>query len=261
MKTTILRNKIRVLSLFAVLFWLSGCATTGTDPRDPWEDGNRDVQSFNDGADKYVIKPIAEGYQRITPDVVDQGVTNFFNNVGDIRVTLNDFLQFKFGQGSEDFTRFLINTTLGVGGFVNAGSWLDFERNTKLDEDFDQTLGAWGMPTGPYMVLPLIGPSTARGILGLAGDTALNPAVYIGLPAVTMGIMAVKTTDRRADFLSQSKIADEASLDRYEFYRNAYLQRREYLIHDGNIPIDDDEEISDEELAKDAELGKEIHTE
>ncbi len=258
MKKTIQQNRLRVLSVFAVLFWLSGCATTGTDPRDPWEGWNRGVQSFNDRADDYVIKPVAEGYQYITPSFVDQGVTNFFNNIGDIRVTMNDFLQFKFGQGSEDFTRFLINTTLGAGGLVDVGTLLEFERH---DEDFDQTLGAWGMPQGPYMVLPLIGPSSPRGALGLAGDAAANPVAYIFFPAVTLGLTAVKHTDQRADLLSASKIVDETALDRYEFFRNSYLQRREYLIHDGNLPIEDEEDISDEDLDNDLELEKELKKE
>ncbi|MCI0667707.1 MAG: VacJ family lipoprotein, partial [Methylococcaceae bacterium] len=164
---TIQQKMARYLPVFAVLFWLSGCATTTTpDPRDPWEGWNRGVQSFNDTADDYVVKPVAEGYQWITPSFVDQGVTNFFNNIGDITVTINDFLQFKFGQGSEDFTRFLINTTLGVVGFVDVGTMLEFERH---NEDFGQTLGAWGMPTGPYLVLPLLGPSTPREAFGLVG--------------------------------------------------------------------------------------------
>lgn len=243
--------------MFAVLLWMGGCATTGTDPRDPWEGFNRSIQSFNDDADDYVIEPIAEGYQWITPSFVDRGVTNFFNNIGDIRVTLNDFLQFKFGQGGEDLTRFLINTTLGAGGLVDVGTMLEFERH---DEDFDQTLGAWGMPQGPYLVLPLFGPSSPRGTLGLAGDAAVNPVTYIGFPLVTLGLTGVKYTDLRADLISASKIADAAALDRYEFFRNAYLQRREFLVHDGNLPLEE-EEILDEELEKDLDLEKDLNDE
>ncbi|MGH8558409.1 MAG: MlaA family lipoprotein [Methylococcales bacterium] len=253
MKQTIHQTRLRQLSVFAVLFWLGGCATTGTDPRDPWEKWNRGVQSFNDSADDYVLKPVAQGYQWITPSFVDRGVTNFFSNIGDIRVTLNDFLQFKVGQGSEDFTRFLINTTLGAGGLVDVGALLEFEQH---DEDFDQTLGAWGTPTGPYLVLPLIGPSSPRGALGLVGDAAVNPVAYINFPAVSLGLTGVKHTDQRADLLSASKIVDEAALDRYEFLRNAYLQRREFLIHDGNPPIEDEEDIFGEDLDKDPELEK-----
>lgn len=253
MKFTILQKTIRSFSVFAVMIWSSGCATTATDPRDPWEGWNRGVQSFNDGADDYVIKPVAEGYQWITPSFVDQGVTNFFNNIGDIRVTLNDFLQFKFNQGGEDFTRFLINSTLGVGGLVDVGTMLEFERH---DEDFGQTLGAWGMPTGPYLVLPLLGPSSPRGALGFAGDAVANPLFYINFPAVTWSLTALKYVDLRADRLSASRIVEEAALDRYEFFRDAYIQRREYLVHDGNPPLEDDD-ILDEDL----DLGEELEDE
>ncbi|MGR9108399.1 MAG: MlaA family lipoprotein [Gammaproteobacteria bacterium] len=247
MKMTI-QKMARYFSVFAVLLWLSGCATTAKDPRDPWEGWNRGVQSFNDTADDYVIRPVAEGYQWVTPSFVDQGVTNFFNNIGDIRVTVNDFLQFKFSQGSEDFTRFLINTTLGVGGLVDVGTMLEFERH---DEDFGQTLGAWGVPPGPYLVLPFLGPSTPRETVGLVGDAATNPVFYIDFPAVTWSLTALKYIDLRADLLSASRIVEEAALDRYEFFRNAYLQRREYLVHDGNLPLEDEEieeDLDDEDL-------------
>jgi phospholipid-binding lipoprotein MlaA len=254
MRMTIQQKKLRYLSVFAVLFWLSGCATTATDPRDPWEGWNRGVQTFNDTADDYVIKPAAQGYQFITPSFVDQGVTNFFNNIGDIRVTINDFLQFKFGQGSEDFTRFLINTTLGVGGLVDVGTMLDFERH---DEDFGQTLGAWGVPTGPYLVLPLLGPSSPRESVGLVGDAATNPLFYINFPAVTWSLTGLRLIDTRADLLSASRIVEEAALDRYEFFRNAYLQRREYLVHDGNPPVEDDDFL-DEDLDEDLELEEDL---
>ncbi|MGH8547781.1 MAG: MlaA family lipoprotein [Methylococcales bacterium] len=254
MKTTIQQKMAWYLPVFAVLFWLSGCATTpATDPRDPWEGWNRGVQSFNDGADDYVIKPVAEGYQWITPSFVDQGVTNFFNNIGDITVTINDLLQFKFGQGSEDFTRFLINTTLGVVGLVDVGTMLEFERH---NEDFGQTLGAWGVPTGPYLVLPLLGPSSPRETFGLVGDAATNPLFYINFPAVTWSLTTLRFVDLRADLLSASRIVEEAALDRYEFFRNAYLQRRDYLVHDGNPPIED-EEILDEDLDEDLKLEEE----
>lgn len=254
MKITIQQKIPRLISGFAILLWLTGCATTpATDPRDPWEGWNRGVQSFNDSADEYVIKPVAQGYQTVTPEFVDEGVTNFFNNIGDIRVTINDFLQFKFSQGGDDFTRLLINTTLGVGGLFDVATLLEFERH---EEDFGQTLGAWGMPTGPYLVLPLLGPSSPREALGLVGDAATNPIFYIDFPALTWGLTTLNFIDVRADLLSASRIVDEAALDRYEFLRNAYLQRREYLVHDGNPPIDDDEFL-DDELDEDFDLDEE----
>lgn len=243
MKKLIMQTiKIGVLSL-SLLLVLGGCATTANDPRDPLEGWNRGVQTFNDGVDDYFMSPVAEGYKWITPSFLDQGVTNFFNNIGDIRVTVNDLLQFKFSQGGSDFTRFLINTTLGVGGLVDVGTMLDFERH---DEDFGQTLGAWGVPTGPYLVLPLLGPSSPRGSVGLAGDAAVNPLFYINFPAVTWSLTGLKYVDLRADQLSASRIAEQAAVDRYDFFKNAYLQRREYLVHDGNPPLEDDEILDDD---------------
>lgn len=219
---------------------LAGCAPAITeesralhDPRDPYEGWNRGVQVFNDSLDDYFMKPLAKGYQWATPSFVDKGVTNFFSNVDDIAVTLNDLLQMKFDQGSQDAGRFLINTTAGVGGFIDVASMLDL---SKHNEDFDQTLGAWGMPSGPYIVLPLVGPSSPRGLGGLVGDTAVNPFTYVGGAPISSGIYSLRLIDNRADLLSATKIADEMAVDRYEFIRNAYFQQRNYLVYDGNPP-------------------------
>ncbi len=236
--------------LLVVMAWLGGCATIATDPRDPWEGWNRNVQSFNDGVDEYFLTPVAEGYDWLMPSFASQGVSNFFNNLGAIRVTLNDFLQFKFAQGGEDFTRFLINTTLGVGGLFDVATELDFEKH---EEDFGQTLGAWGMPSGPYIVLPILGPSTARGSLGLVGDAATYPVAYVNALAIALGLTGSTIIDKKASDLSSSRIVNEAALDRYEFLRNAYLQRRAYLIRDGSPSLEDDE-LLDEDL----DLGEDI---
>lgn len=227
---------------------LSGCASTPkTDPRDPWEGWNRNVQGFNDKLDDYVMKPVAKGYQWITPSFVDRGVTNFFSNIDDINVVLNDLLQAKFGQSGSDTGRLLVNSTLGIGGFVDVASMLDIPKH---NEDLDQTLGSWGVPSGPYVVVPFIGPSTPRGIVGAAGDTAANPINWISPAAIPYGVGAIKTVDMRADLLSATKIADEASVDRYEFIRNAYFQQRNYQVFDGNPPLPEEME---QEL--DLELG------
>ncbi|TAN47193.1 MAG: VacJ family lipoprotein [Methylococcaceae bacterium] len=202
------------------------------DPRDPYEGWNRDVQAFNDSLDEYFMKPLARGYQWITPTFVDKGVTNFFSNVDDIAVTINDLFQLKFTQGSMDAGRFLVNTTAGVVGFVDVASLLELPKH---NEDFEQTLGAWGVPSGPYIVLPLVGPNTPRGFGGLVGDTVVNPFTYVGA-GIGTAVYAVRLGDTRADLLTSSKIADEAALDRYEFIRNAYFQQREYLVHDGSPP-------------------------
>lgn len=234
------RHSLRTQRLhwLALLLSLAGCATTSNqDARDPWEGWNRGVQKFNDSLDDYVMKPVAKGYQYVTPSFVDQGVTNFFSNVDDVGVIANDLLQFKLLQTGQDVGRLLVNTTVGLGGFVDVASKMDLQKH---NEDLDQTLGAWGVPSGPYLVLPVFGPSTPRGLVGVAGDTAANPINWINPVAIPWTTGVAKTVDMRADLLSATKIMDEASVDRYEFMRNAYFQQRNYLIHDGSPPVEND---------------------
>ena len=249
------RGKIRSLIAIGMMALFGGCATVKTpDPKDPWESWNRSMQSFNDNLDDYVMKPVAKGYQWITPNFVDQGITNFFSNVDDVAVCANDLLQGKFLDSGMDVARILVNTTAGVGGFIDVGTMIDLPKH---NEDFDQTLGVWGVPTGPYLVLPFFGPSSPRGVAGLVGDAALNPFTYAGIylnpewigVAVSVGGGALKVIDLRADLLGMEKVASEAALDRYQFFRDAYLSNRNYLVNDGNVPDDDVlkfEELKDE---------------
>ena len=246
----------------AVVFFY-GCSSTPTKPkdaRDPMEGWNRGVQNFNDRLDDYVMKPIATGYKKVTPTPVDKGITNFYNNVEDVTVIGNDLLQFKMKQTGQDIGRLLVNSTVGLAGFVDVASKMNLPKH---NEDFDQTLAKWGVPSGPYVVLPMMGPSTPRGIFGIAGDVASNPINWInpmagyawgsGWRAIDWAILgsgALRMTDQRADLLSASKIMDEASVDRYEFIRNAYFQQRNYVIHDGSPPLD-------EELEKQMDLDLE----
>jgi phospholipid-binding lipoprotein MlaA len=221
-----------------VALFVTACTSSARhDPRDPLEGWNRGVQSFNDGLDDYVMKPVSRGYQWVTPSFVDKGVTNFFNNIDDISVVANDLLQAKFLQSGKDTGRFLINSTAGLGGLFDVASKVDL---TKNNEDLDQTLGFWGLPTGPYLVLPLLGPSTPRGVVGLGGNTVSNPINWITPWYIPFSVGILNTLDTRADLLSATKIADEASVDRYEFIRNAYFQQREYLVYDGSPPLDED---------------------
>ncbi len=241
------------LSILAViLVWIAGCATHG-DPRDPIEPFNRSMQKFNDTLDDYVMKPVAEGYQWITPDFVDRGVTNFFNNLGDIAVTVNDLLQFKFKHSGQDAARLVVNTTVGVGGVIDVASRLGLERH---EEDFGQTLAVWGLPNGPYLVLPFLGPMTPRDAVGNVADGFLNPISYTVLPA-RVGLYGLRTIDFRADNLKATEVLDEAALDRYSFIRNAYFQRREYLVYDGEPPLREEEfeefEKEFEEFEKESE--------
>ncbi|MGZ4976316.1 MAG: MlaA family lipoprotein [Methylobacter sp.] len=236
------------LGCIVLLGMLMGCATTSKDPQDPLEGWNRGVQTFNDKLDDYAMKPIAKGYQWITPSFVDQGVTNFFSNINDIGVTINDLLQFKISQTGMDGSRFIVNTVAGVAGFVDVAAMIDLPKH---NEDFDQTMGVWGVPTGPYLVLPFFGPSSPRGVGGLIGDAAMNPISYLDSGVITSGLFGVNAVDLRADNLANEKIATEAAVDRYSFFKSAYFQQREYLIHDGNMPEGSDLlDIDEEEINK-----------
>ena len=200
---------------------------------------------------KQYLKPMAEGYVWTTPEVVDQGVTNFFSNIQDIGVTLNDLLQFKFKQAGLDGCRFLINSTAGIAGIIDVATMLDLQKH---NEDFDQTLGVWGVPAGPYLVLPFWGPSSSRGVFGLLGDVLMDPLTYtflLGGTAVTIASVSAATldvTDTRAALLLAGKIVDETAVDRYDFIKASYRQRREYLIWDGEVPELDEEFEFDEEF-------------
>ncbi len=225
---------------------LSGCASS----TDPWKGWNQGAQSFNDGLDKGIIKPVAQGYQYITPDVIDKGVSNFFSNINDIGVTVNDLLQFKILQGGMDASRLLVNSTVGIAGVMDIAQMIDLPKH---HEDFGQTLGVWGIPTGPYLVLPIFGSSSPRDTVGLIGDALLNPLTYVSFiggaaGAATAGSKVVDIADTRADLLSTEKVLNEASSDknRYDFIKDAYQQRREYLVKDGNVPEDDSFDIEAE---------------
>ena len=219
--------------------------------KDPWEGWNRGTQEFNDDLDKAILKPMAKGYMWITPKFVDDGITNFFSNMNDIGVTINDFMQLKMAQGGMDASRFLINTTAGVAGFVDVAKMIDLPKH---NEDFGQTLGFWGVPTGNYLVVPFMGASSPREVVGAVGDALMNPLTYTfafagggaAVSAVNAGAKTVDVTDTRADLIPTEKIVDEASVDRYSFIKNAYQQRREYLLHDGNVPEEDELQLEDE---------------
>jgi len=246
MKKNAYISKLRAAVLVGLALSAAGCATADKeDPRDPWEGWNRNVQGFNDQLDDYVMKPVARGYQTVTPEFVNHGVTNFFNNIEDINVIVNDLLQFKLAQGGSDTGRLLVNTVAGLGGFVDVASKLDMPKH---NEDLDQTLGSWGVPTGPYVVIPLLGPSTPRGVAGLAVDGVTNPLYWINPVVIAYTTGTLKLVDTRADLLSATKIIDEASVDRYEFIRNAYFQDRNYNIYDGNPPPSSEEEDLEKQM-------------
>ncbi|MGZ5030321.1 MAG: MlaA family lipoprotein [Methylobacter sp.] len=256
-------NARLLMSSLVISSVIAGCATTSTtnEKDDAWEGWNRSTQEFNDDVDKAVLKPMAKGYAAITPKFVNDGITNFFSNMNDIGVTVNDLLQLKMTQGGMDASRFLINTTVGVAGFIDVAKMIDLPKH---NEDFGQTLGFWGVPSGNYLVLPFFGASSPREAVGAVGDALLNPLTYTfavagggaAISAVNAGAKTVDVTDTRADLMTTEKVVDEASVDRYAFIKNAYQQRREYLVHDGNVPEEDELQLEEETSAEDAGTAK-----
>ncbi len=232
--------------LFGVAVILSGCATTGVaeqstvaNKTDPYENFNRKMFVFNDGVDNYVAEPISNAYKWITPQFMQTGVFNFFNNLKNVNVVINDVLQAKFSQSAEDTGRFAINSTVGLGGLFDVAKHVGLEQN---EEDFDQTLAVWGVPQGSYLVLPLLGPSTARGIPGAVFDTAANPASYVGMP-----VQLVSMLNSRASAEGALKFIDEAALDPYVFTRESFLQWRNNLATDGKTETSSDvDELEDD---------------
>ncbi len=208
--------------------YLVGCATgPEADPQDPLEPLNRGVYSFNELLDRTLIKPVAEFYSQTVPTQVDESVTNFFNNLDDITVVVNDLLQIQSQQCLEDTSRFLFNTTFGlVGLFDVASDW----GLPKRSQDFGQTLGYWGIGAGPYLVLPIWGPRTVRDSAGLVVDS-WGDSVYRFEPiGARNGSILLRDLDRRADLLGGSRLLKEAALDQYTFVRETYLQRRASLV-------------------------------
>ena len=199
---------------------------------DPWEGVNRVIYSFNDTLDTYALKPLAQGYQFITPQFLEDGIHNMFANIGDVRNFANDVLQAKPHAAGVDTARLLLNTTLGVAGFFDVGTKMGLQRN---DEDFGQTLGYWGVPSGPYVMLPFFGPSTVRDGLAKYPDTYDAPYRYMNDISARNTIQAVDVVDTRASLLSSEKLITG---DKYIFIRNAYLQNREFKVKDGKVKDD-----------------------
>ncbi len=223
---------MRTFRTFIVLaaLALTGCAS-GTNPADPFESFNRGVYKFNDTLDKAVGKPVAQGYEKVMPTMGKVMASNFFSNLDDVVVTLNDVLQLKIRQACADGIRVIFNSTLGIGGLFNVTSRLE-----KHHEDFGQTLGYWGMGPGPYLMLPILGPSDLRDTAGLAVDTVEGPIGFVTPVATRNELYIYQYVHVRGQLLDSEKVMNEASLDKYEFLRNAYLLHRQDLVYDGNPP-------------------------
>jgi phospholipid-binding lipoprotein MlaA len=207
---------------------LSGCATT-SNPKDPFEKFNRAMFSFNDTVDRVALKPAATAYKNVTPSFVQTGVNNFFGNLSDLWSSLNNFAQLKGKNGLNDFGRFAVNSTFGVFGLFD---WATPSGMPKHNEDLGQTLGYWGVPPGPYLMLPLLGPSTLRDTAALPGDWWGDPLTHVNdIPWRNSGIV-VRAVDQRASVLDASNLLEDAALDRYEFIRDGYMQRRASKVLD-----------------------------
>ncbi len=224
----------RHVPLLAAIF-LSGCASTSGyhNPDDPLEGWNRGVYKFNDTLDRNVVKPVAKGYTTVVPTPARVMVNNFFSNLNDVVVTVNDLLQLKFVQAFSDSGRVLINTTIGAFGLVDAASVAGFPKH---DEDFGQTLGYWGIASGPYLVLPVLGPSSVRDGVGVYVDSIPDP-IYLTRPVpARYEVIVANGIRKRANLLEAEGLVEAAVLDRYSFIRDYYLSHRENLVYDGNPP-------------------------
>ncbi|MCB2017806.1 MAG: VacJ family lipoprotein [Hydrogenophaga sp.] len=221
---------LRRALVVAVLASLTACATgPNVDPRDPLEPMNREVTKFNDAVDGVVLKPVATLYRDITPDPIRTGVNNFFENLRDVWSFVNATLQLRPREAAENFMRFNVNTVFGLGGILDVASEMGIER-TRLD--FGQTLGRWGLPAGPYLVLPIFGPSTVRDTAGLSIESKGDLVLGVSDVPVRNSLYALRAVDTRANLLRATRLLEGAALDKYSFTRELYLQRRESQIED-----------------------------
>jgi phospholipid-binding lipoprotein MlaA len=234
----------RRVGIVVAMVLVAGCSSVPKeyrDPSDPWQGFNRAVYKFNTDFDNAFVKPAAKAYQTVTPEPVDRGVTNFFDNIADLTSAVNNGLQFKLSRAGSDVGRVLVNSTVGLGGLFDVASNLGLP---SYKEDFGQTLGYWGFGPGPYFVMPLLGPSSVRDTFGFAGDVVLDPFFSISQDEIYWGFIVLRVVDRSADLLSAGEILDAAALDPYAFVRDAYLQRRRTQVYDGDPPpLEEDEDF------------------
>lgn len=216
---------------------LGGCATSG-NPKDPIEGFNRAMFAFNEGLDAAIIKPVAKGYDAALPSPVKTGVTNFFGNIADVFIAVNNLLQGKPADAVSDAGRFLVNTTIGIFGLFDVATEIGMEKH---EEDFGQTFGRWGAGPGAYVVIPVFGPRNVRDTAGLVLDVMADPVADVDHVPTRNTLLAVRLISDRATLLPADKVIEEAALDKYSYIRDGYLQRRRSLIHDGNPPREAEE--------------------
>ena len=216
---------------------LSGCASfRAAAPGDPLEPVNRGIYSFNNTFDHYLFRPVAKGYDTIVPVPVKTGVSNVFQNVSDAQSLVSDALQLKGQKFNDDLGRVMINTTIGLGGIFDLATPMGIERG---NEDLGQTLGYWGLGAGPYLVIPFLGPSSARDIVGRYAEGQYDPVSLVSSVPVRNSLLGTRVVDARVGLFPAEALMNQAALDRYTFLRSAYLQRRQSLVLDGKRPKDD----------------------
>ena len=230
-------KRLLALSLVAMMF---GCASIPAgvppSPDDPWESFNRSVFEFNEGLDKYVLKPVVSGYRFVLPEFIREGVYNFFSNYNDIYTALNNLLQGKPDYAFNDLMRVVVNTTIGLGGLIDLATPGGLEKHK---EDFGQTFGVWGIPSGPYVVLPFFGPSSVRDTFGTVADLETDYLFkYIPNVGLRNSLTGLRVVNARNTYYEAGDLLDGAAIDKYSFLRDAYIQRRKYQINEGR----DDEE-------------------
>lgn len=226
-------KKILVRRLLLVVLLLPGMAVANTEQSDPLEGYNRAMFSFNDGADRWVLKPVAKGYRFVTPDFLERGVSRMFSNLGEVLNIVNDVLQGKIGQAGNDTGRLFLNSTFGIAGFFDVARHAGLEKSD--GEDFGQTFATWGVGEGAYVVLPFLGPSTLRDAPGLLLDGVFDPIGEIDHVPTRNQVYGTKILSTRADLLEAEKLIKG---DKYTFIRDIYLQRRQFLVNDGEVEDD-----------------------
>jgi len=229
------RTVARALVAGLASLLLTGCASTpgmGSDPRDPFERYNRGMFAFNDALDRNVIKPVATGYVDYTPAFVRAGIGNFFGNLGDVWTSVNNYLQLKPREGSQDLARVIFNTTFGIVGLVDVATPMGLPKH---EEDFGQTLGVWGVKPGPYVMLPVFGPSTMRDTFAKPLDLYADPVNQVSNTRVEYSLRATRLVDDRARLLPTTDMIEKVALDPYQFVRDAHFQQREARILDAQL--------------------------
>lgn len=241
------KNSFHTILILWVMLYLTACSqsqgvsnASGGTNKDTLERHNRDIFKFNTSIDKLIFKPVAVTYQKITPDIVDIGISNFFDNLEDVGTAVNNLLQFKPGEALIDVERVMFNSTIGLGGLFDVATKIGLEKH---DEDFGQTLAVWGVGSGPYIMLPFLGPSTLRDFTSkLTVDSLLDPAKY---SKASIPLFVVDKVDSRADLISEEEAFKDFSDDEYSALRDAWLQRREFLIRDGKVDEDAQSDLID----------------